>query len=119
MLESKIYVGLRDKDSHEQIRETEEYKTILKGICKSYQTPFSLHVMEGGYYHDDGTWVDENTLVVTLLGIPRQTVYKIARELCEVFHQESVIITGSKIIHFDVHDGEKPKGNSRSDPKIE
>ena len=55
MLESRIYVGLHDKDSHEQLYDTETYKSILKDICRNHQAPFSLQVIEGGYYHD-GVW---------------------------------------------------------------
>ena len=33
MIESRIYVGLCDRDSHEQIHDTETYKEALKNIC--------------------------------------------------------------------------------------
>ena len=102
MLEARIYVGLRDKDTHEQHYETERYKETLKGICKGYHTPFSVQLMEGGYYHNDGTWVDENSLLITLLGAPRKTVYNIANDVCNSFHQESVIITCSKTLNFTI-----------------
>ena len=111
MLEARIYVGLSDRDSREQHYETERYKTVLKDICKSYRTPFSVHVMEGGYFHDDGTWVDENSLLITLIGAPRQTVYNIAREVCHVFNQESVLITATKVVPFYVHDGQESGGD--------
>ena len=104
MLEARIYVGLRDRDSHEQIFETDRYKAVLKDICKGYATPFSVQVIEGGYFHDDGTWVDENTLLITLIGAPRKTVYDIASDVCTIFHQESVMITCNKVVHFDVRD---------------
>ena len=104
MLEARIYVGLHDKDSHAQRHETEAYKSVLKEICKSYQVPFSLQVIEGGYFHDDGAWVEENTLLVTLIGAPRIKVYRIAKELCTAFNQESVMITANTVHSFSVHD---------------
>ena len=104
MLEARIYVGLRDRDSREQIFETDRYKAVLKDICKGYGTPFSVQVIEGGYFHDDGAWVDENTLLITLVGAPRKTVYDIASDVCTIFHQESVMITCNKVVHFDVRD---------------
>ena len=105
MLEARIYVGLRDKDSHEQRFDTEKYKSILKNVCKNYRTPFSLQVIEGGYFHDDGSWVDENTLLITLIGTPRETVSEIARDVCTFFRQESVLITCGQIVPFSVRDG--------------
>ena len=104
MLESRIYVGLNDKDSHEQHFDTEKCKSIMKAICKDYRTAFSLQVIEGGYYHDDGSWVEENSLLITLIGTPEKTVYKIAKAVCRFFNQESVMITGSAVIKFDVHE---------------
>ena len=105
MLESRIYVGLRDKDTHEQHYDIERYKEILKEICKGYHSPFSVNVMEGGYYHADGTWVDENSLLITLLGVPRKIVYNIANDVCDSFHQESVIITCTNTIDFTIMSG--------------
>ena len=104
MLESRIYVGLRDKDSREQRYETERYKTALKNVCRNYHTPFSLQVIEGGYFHDDGTWVDENTLLITLIGTPQKTVYEIAKDVCSFFNQESVMITCDTVLRYSVHD---------------
>ena len=37
MEETRIYVGLRDRDSREQIYETEKYKLMVKEICKEYR----------------------------------------------------------------------------------
>ena len=104
MLESRIYVGLSDKDSREQRYETERYKTAMKNVCRNYHTSFSLQVIEGGYYHDDGTWVDENTLLITLIGTPQKTVYEIAKDVCSFFNQESVMITCNPVLRFNVHD---------------
>ena len=105
MLEARIYVGLRDKDSHEQRFDIEKYKSILKGVCKNYRAPFSLDVIEGGYFHEDGSWVDENTLLVTFIGIRKKTVYEIARDICTFFRQETVMITLTPSIRFNIHDG--------------
>lgn len=104
MIESRIYVGLSDRDSHEQIYETETYKEALKNICRNHKSSFSLQVIEGGYFHNDGSWVDENTLLITLIGTPQMVVYKIAKEVCTAFHQESVMITSNAVVRFNVHD---------------
>ena len=104
MIESRIYVGLSDRDSHEQIYDTETYKEALKGVCRKHKASFSLQVIEGGYFHDDGSWVDENTLLITLIGTPRKIVYEIARDVCTFFRQESVMITCTPVLHFNVRD---------------
>ena len=90
---------------HEQRFDIEKYKSILKGVCKNYRAPFSLDVIEGGYFHEDGSWVDENTLLVTFIGIRKRTVYEIARDICTFFRQETVMITLTPSIRFNIHDG--------------
>ena len=93
-----IYIGMNDSILHEQKFETEKYISVLKNICKSYKVAFSMNVIDGGYFHDDGTYVEEKTLVLTLLDVDEQTVEEIAKDLCAFFHQESVMISFSNVM---------------------
>ncbi|MBQ1478012.1 MAG: DUF3574 domain-containing protein [Erysipelotrichaceae bacterium] len=91
--QAMIYIGLNDSKTHEQIYDTERYIGILKNVCKSYHVAFSMNEMNGGYFHEDGTYVEEKSLVITLLGAKEETVREIAKDLCAFFHQESVMVT--------------------------
>ena len=91
--QATIYVGLNDGDTREQKYDLKRYVDVLKDVCKAYNAAFSLYLAGGGYFHDDGTYVDENTLVVMLLGISEETVKEIAKDLCVFFNQESVMVT--------------------------
>ena len=97
MKETKIYVGLNDSESREQIFGTEKYIKILKDVCFSYNTPFSFDVEEGGYIHQDGEYTRETTLVLTLIGAAEWTVDEIAKDLCAFFNQESVMVTEQEV----------------------
>ncbi len=55
------------------VKDTDQYKVVLKDICRGYGVAFSLQVIEGCYCHDGGTWVDENSLLITLIGAPKKT----------------------------------------------
>ena len=99
--QTQIYVGLNDSDTYRQKFETEKYVSILKKVCKGYRVAFSMSLINGGYFHDDGTYVEENTLMLTLLDVDEQTIEEIARDLCAFFHQESVMVsTGEAEVHF-------------------
>lgn len=101
MTESKIYVGLNDSVTLRQLYDTERYKSVLKQVCYSYHLPFSVSVTEGGYFHENGDYTEETTLVLTLLDASEETVTEIAKDLCVFFHQESVMITtGEKKVFF-------------------
>ncbi len=93
MVETKLYVGLNDADTKKQILETEEYLKQLKEICFTYHVPFSVGLEEGGYFHDNGEYVEEKTLVLTLIDARQDIIQKIAKDLRTLFHQESVLLT--------------------------
>ena len=104
MTETKIYIGLNDGATHSQRFEIEQYKSLLKQVCRSYHVPFSVSLTEGGYFHEDGTYTEENTLVLSLINIAEETVQEIAKDLCVFFHQESVLITCNQVRSFFIRE---------------
>ena len=97
MNETRIYVGLNDSETLTQKFDTEKYIGIMKNICRSYRVAFSFSVQQGGYFHEDGRYTQENTLVISLIDADSTIVSEIAKDLCAFFHQESVMITESPV----------------------
>ncbi|MBE6110589.1 MAG: DUF3574 domain-containing protein [Erysipelotrichaceae bacterium] len=93
--QASIYIGLNDSETGVQKFATEKYLSILKNVCRSYRVAFSVQVINGGYFHEDGRYTEENTLVLTLLNIEEKTVIEIAKDLCAFFNQESVMVTSA------------------------
>lgn len=104
MTEAKIYVGLNGATIRKQLYETDRYISILKNICVAYHVPFSLSTSRGSYFHEDGEYTEENTLVLTLIDIDRKTIEEIARDLCSFFHQESVMVTETETKSYFIQD---------------
>ena len=90
-----IYIGLNDKNTGVQKFDTEKYVSILLNICHNYRVAFSFHVTTGGYFHDDGRYTEENSLVLMLLDVSEDVVMEIAKDMCAFFNQESVMIMSS------------------------
>ena len=63
----------------------------------SYKVAFSVQVINGGYFHEDGRYTEENSLLLELSDIEEQVVTEIAKDLCAFFHQESVLVTETEI----------------------
>ena len=97
MIETKIYVGLNDSVTKNQIFETEKYISILRNVCFAYRMPFSFDVEEGGYIHENGEYTKETTLILVLIDAKKETINEIAKDLCVFFRQESVLITEDHI----------------------
>ena len=104
MTETKIYVGLNDMQTLRQEFETEKYMKILKHVCYNYHTAFSFSVSEGGYFHDNGDYTQETTLIISLIDADAGVVEEIAKDLCAFFHQESVMVTKSPVEMYFVRE---------------
>ena len=100
MTETRIYIGLNDALTRKQLYETQTYLDVLKEVCRSHHAAFSVDVEEGGYYHEDGEYTEETSLVLILIDAERSTVRKIAQELRARFRQESVLVTEDRISGF-------------------
>ena len=93
----QIFVGLNDSRTKEQRFATEQLERIVGNVCKGYRVGFSLSEMHGGYLQDDGTFVAENSLCLTLIGSDDALAEEIAKDICAFFHQESVLVTHDTI----------------------
>lgn len=98
LLETQVYIGLNDANTKKQERETESYLEILKKACADHGVPFSFDVINGGYIHDDGEFTEENTIILTFIDVDQEAIDEIARDLCRLFNQESVLITTGRIL---------------------
>ena len=97
MTETRIYIGLNDAETKEQIHETEKYMSVLKYVCRNYHVAFSVDIEHGGYYHDDGEYTEETSFILLLINADQDVVSEIAKDLCTFFHQESVLVTENHI----------------------
>lgn len=97
MTETRIYVGLNDAETREQKHDTERYLSVLKHVCRSYRVAFSLDIEQGGYFHEDGEYTEERSLVLVLINADKGIVREIAKDLCTFFHQESVLVTENRV----------------------
>ena len=94
-VETTIYIGLNDAETGVQRYDSEKYISILKNVCRNYRIAFSVQMINGGYFHEDGRYTEENTLLLKLIDVPEQTITEIAKDLCAFFNQESVMVTSA------------------------
>lgn len=103
MKKADIYVGLNDMDTKVQKFELSRYTSVLKNVCLNYHVPFSFSVIEGGYFHENGEYTQENSLKISFIGIEQETVEEIAKDLCTFFRQKSVLITIDTVEVYSIH----------------
>jgi len=105
MIETNLYVGLNDATTKHQEHDTKEYVDVMKYVCKSYHVPFSFIISEGGYFHENGDYTQEKTLILSLIDADKEVADAIAKDLCTFFHQESVLMTEREVKAYHVKDG--------------
>ena len=108
MTETRVYIGLNDAVTRSQLYDTETYLSTLKEVCRSFQVAFSVDIEQGGYYHEDGEYTEETSLVLILIDADRDVVQKIAQDLRTRFHQESVLVTEDRISGFFLGEDSRP-----------
>lgn len=104
MKETKIYVGMNSKSSLEQTLDDEKCISILKRVCRHYRVPFSFTISNGGYIMDTGEYVEEKSLIVSLIDVDDKIIGEVAKDLCVFFDQESVLITENEIHSYFVRE---------------
>ena len=97
MVKNQLYIGLNDKITHQQMFDKQKYTGIVKEVCRNYRAAFSLTEMDGGYYQNDNSYVEEKTLCLTFFDLPKEKVMEIAKDLCTFFNQESVLVSSDQV----------------------
>ena len=88
----EIYVGLKDKDTYEEIFDPEIFASVLSKKCHRKQIGFSLTTQLGGYTHNKG-YVTETSLRITLVGIDENEVKELGEYLKELINTDTILIT--------------------------
>ncbi len=105
-----IMVGTNDAKTLKKKVNIETATHIANNCLKAYQTAFSLYIVNGGYIHDNGAYVNEKSLAIVVIDPPSEDVInEIAKDLCSFFNQESVVVTKEDIEYYYVSDQLKIK----------
>ncbi len=87
-----LYLGLRDKDTKQyHIGLMEAYK-VAENILLSHVDGATIYEGNDFFKHENGTVVQEKSLIITLFGTDDSTVRKIVDDLKRAFNQESVAL---------------------------
>jgi hypothetical protein len=79
----------------------------MKYVCQSHHVSFSFIITEGGFFHENGNYTQEQTLILSLIDADKHVAENIARDLCAFFNQESVMITESLVKAYYVQENLK------------
>lgn len=92
----EVFIGLKDKDTYDEILTISSFKTILSEICTEKQISFSLLTQYGGYTHNKG-YTTETSLRVIIIGINENELIRLGEMLKEIINTDTILITKTEI----------------------
>lgn len=95
-LKFEIFIGLKDKDTYDEMLSVDNFKQILSEICTEKQISFTLLTQFGGYTHNKG-YTTETSLRVIIIGISEEELIPLGNKLKEIINTDTVLITKSEI----------------------
>ena len=95
----EIYIGLKDKDTYEELITVDEFAKMVEEHCSKKETGFSLSTQVGGYSHNQG-YVTETSLRITLFGIDEKDVKELGKVLKEKVNTDTIMITSEDSEHY-------------------
>ena len=63
---------------------TEKFVSIVISVYKKNNVGYSIHSMDGGYIHDNGTYIEEKSLNITIEYIKKKTIFKNSKYLKKI-----------------------------------
>ena len=97
-VEYQIYIGcidnqLRDKE----VVSEDELRAMVSSFFERNKTDFSIFSAKGGYLHDDGWFVTENTLCISIIDSSDTDIIKLTKNFSMFMNQENSMIVKQKI----------------------
>ena len=92
----EIFVGIKDKDTYEELLTVEDFIQILSEICTEKEISFTLLTQLGGYSHNKG-YVTETSLRIVIIGIEEDEVMILGEKLKKKINTDTVLYTKTEI----------------------
>ena len=92
----EIFIGIKDKDSYEEILNVNDFKNILTEICTEKQIGFSLLTQFGGYTHNKG-YTTETSLRIIIIGADEEEINILGERLKKKVNTDTILITKAQI----------------------
>lgn len=96
-VEYQIIVGCNDSFLKIEYVKDHELSDIIVDFFSRKNIDFSLLKMNGGYLYDDGSFVLENGVCITIIGSSDEKILKLAKTFKMFMFQENVLVIKNKV----------------------
>lgn len=100
MIKHIFSIGLNDQTTKKQVYTSKQAQQKIITILQQHNaiTGYTLTTAKGGYKHADGTYINENSLILELFDkLPRKFAHTLCNDIKNALNQESVVYTKQKV----------------------
>lgn len=95
--EYQIIIGCNDSFSKDEYVKYDELSKIIVDFFRRKEVDFSLLKQDGGYLYNDGSFVLENGVCVTIIGADDTKIINLAKSFKMIMNQDEVLVIKNKI----------------------
>jgi hypothetical protein len=95
--EFQIFIGCQDSGLHGEVVSVDELKEMVEQFFRRKEIGFSMYYAKGGFLHDDGRYVSENSLCINIIGAYDLDIIRLAKSLSMYMNQKCSLVTKSNI----------------------
>lgn len=95
--EYQIYIGCKDGQTKEEVVTEEELRNLICAFFEKKHIDFSLVPLKGGFLHDTGEYVIEDTLCINIITDNEEGIISLAKDLSMFMNQEYSLITKNNL----------------------
>lgn len=92
VVEYQIYIGCWDGQLRYEMISEDELREVIVQFFKKKEIGFSILRAKGGYLHDDGVFISEDTICINIIGSDDLDIIKLAKSLSMFMNQDYSLV---------------------------
>ncbi len=90
--EHQIFIGCYDLKAEREAISESRLREMITYFFESRKIDFSMLSCQGGYLHEEGWFITENSICIDVIGDPDLDVISLAKKLSVYLNQESILV---------------------------
>lgn len=95
--EFQIYIGCQDPQLNNEVVSVDELREMVAQFFRRKELGFSMYYTKGGFLHEDGRFVSEDSLCINIIGAYDLDIIRLAKSLSMYMNQECSLVVKNSI----------------------
>ena len=91
-IEYLIFIGCHDSQLNDEVLSVDALREMVTQFFRQREIAFSMFIAKGGFLHDDGRFVSEDSLCIDIIGAYNLDIIRLAKSLSMFMNQECSLV---------------------------